>query len=207
MVELIPSDANVTVTDDRTVARAPRRRLFLEDEADGFLVDLAATGNHTAFEVLVQRHQPKMRGYAIRILGADADADDVVQETLIAAWDKMASVHNPEAVKSWLMRIVYNKCIDRLRVRQNHLAVIDEDLPAPTRNGPTEVVEILLQNQDLSRVLAELPRNQRRAWLMREFSSCSYSVIAEELGVPSSTVRGLLARARETIGDSMETWR
>lgn len=206
MTELIPSDANLTVVDDRPVTRS-LGRLRVEDEADGFLVELAATGNHAAFEVLVQRYQPRMRGYAVRILRSDADADDVVQETFIAAWDKLASLQNPDAVKSWLMRIVYNKCVDRLRVRQNYPAVIGVDVPAPASNGPNAVVEILLQNEELARVVAGLPTNQRRAWLMHEFSSCSYSVIAKELAVPSSTVRGLLARARKTICESMKTWR
>ena len=54
---------------------------------------------------------------------------------------------------------------------------------------------------------ADLPEDQRRCWTLRELAECSYGQIAEELDLPVSTVRGLLARARKTLLREMEEWR
>ncbi|WP_369826177.1 sigma factor-like helix-turn-helix DNA-binding protein [Cryobacterium sp. N22] len=67
-------------------------------------------------------------------------------------------------------------------------------------------MQLLLQNDALSLALANLPLDQKRAWLMREFSGCSYAVIATQLVVPESTVRGLLARSRHTLAHDLAAW-
>ncbi|WP_167726581.1 sigma factor-like helix-turn-helix DNA-binding protein [Cryobacterium sp. TMT3-29-2] len=68
-------------------------------------------------------------------------------------------------------------------------------------------METLLKSEALSLAIAALPANQRRAWLMREFSASSYVVIAAKLAVPVSTVRGQLARARHNVAKEMNAWR
>jgi len=180
---------------------------LLEDESDLALVDFVIAGNEAAFEVLVRRYRALMRAFALRTLGSNAEADDVVQDAFIVAWEKLTLLKDGEQVKAWLMRIVLNKSIDRLRKRHSTVAMLDVDTPATVDNSPFEVVKLLLQNDALSAALATLPTNQRRAWLMREFSGCSYSVIAVELDVPTSTVRGLLARSRLTLAQKLEAWR
>lgn len=180
-------------------------RLLLEDEVDSVLVDFAIAGNQAAFEILVRRYRPMMHGYAMRTLGSNAESDDVVQETFITAWEKLPTLKDGDHLRAWLMRVVRNKSIDRLRKRRPLIVEIDENTPA-TADSPFAVVETLLQNDALSLALAGLPMNQRRAWLMREFSATSYSVIADELGVPVSTVRGLLARSRHTLARELAAW-
>jgi len=181
-------------------------RLLLTHETDGTLVRLAGAGDHAAFAELVRRYQSIMRAYAHRTLRSNGEVDDVVQDVLINAWDKLSTVHDGEHVKTWLMRAVRNKSIDRLRTAHRNPATLPVDIPARTESGPFEVVKVLLQNDALSLALSKLPMNQRRAWLMREFSGCSYSLIATELGVPPSTVRGLLARSRHTLAHELADW-
>lgn len=179
----------------------------LEDESDGALVDFAVAGNRAAFDVLVRRYRSAMLAHAARTLGSSADSDDVVQESLIVAWEKLPTITDPAHVKAWLMRVVHNKSVDRLRRRGPRPAALDEDTLASDASSPFAVVETLLQNDALARALAELPHDQRRAWLMREFSGSSYALIASELGVPVSTVRGLLARSRRTLAQELVDWR
>jgi RNA polymerase sigma-70 factor (ECF subfamily) len=183
----------------------PRSRLALADASDSVLVARAADGDTDAFEILARRHGPLMRAYAVRVLGSDVESDDVVQETFVLAWQRMGEVTG--SVRSWLMRIVTNKAIDRIRVRKQHADIDDWDAPTPSNQSPAQVVEVAMQMDALSSALQRLPEQQRRCWIMKEVGGSSYAEIAEDLSLPVSTVRGQLARARQTLVIEMEGWR
>ncbi|KGJ81734.1 RNA polymerase sigma 70 [Cryobacterium roopkundense] len=179
----------------------------LDTASDLTLASRAADGDVRAFEVIVRRYGPLMRVYASRVLGSNDEMDDVVQETFITAWKQLSTLDDGAAVKSWLMRIVSRKSIDRLRARRER-ADIDLNEPiAPEHQSPHRLAEAESQTEALSRALADLPEDQRRCWTLRELAGSSYVGIAEELDLPVSTVRGLLARARKTLLREMEAWR
>ena len=179
----------------------------LDAASDQTLADRAADGDLRAFEVLVRRYGALMRVYATRVLGSNDETDDVVQESFITAWQQLRTLEDGSAVKSWLMRIVSRKSIDRLRARRSHINIDDTDAPAPESHAPHVLAEVESQTEALSRVLAALPEDQRRCWTLRELAEYSYGDIAAELDLPLSTVRGLLARARKTLLREMEEWR
>lgn len=110
-------------------------------------------------------------------------------------------------VKSWLMRVVRNKSMDQLRMRPSSTIPLDDNTPDVLRNGPFQVTELLLQRDALSKVLASLPADQRRAWLIGGCSGLSLLGDRGQVGVPVSTVRGLLARSRHTLANEMAPWR
>lgn len=182
-------------------------RSALAQAADGILAMRIADGDTVAFEVLVRRHGPVMRAYAVKLLGSNIESDDVVQEAFLLAWQKMAEVTDGISLKSWLMRIVTNKAIDRMRVRKDHVDIDDWDAPTPANTSPAHLTEVHLQLDALSSALTELPEIQRRCWVMKEIGGSSYADIAEHVGLPVSTVRGQLARARQTLMHGMEGWR
>lgn len=179
----------------------------LADADDRTLVGRASDGDVRAFEVLVRRHGPLMRAYATRILGSNAESDDVVQDAFVTAWQQMSSLDDGRAVKSWMMRIVGNKSIDRLRARREHGDIDDHDPRAPIEQSPAHVAESRSQEEALSQALAALPELQRQCWTLKEIADYSYEEIAEQLDLPTSTVRGLLARARKALTREMEAWR
>jgi len=179
----------------------------LDRATDRLLADRAADGDVGAFSVLVRRYGPLMRVYATRILGSNDESDDVVQESFIAAWQQFGTLADGRAVKSWLMRIVSRKSIDRLRARRHYVIIDETDAPAPKNHEPHALVEAESQTEALARVLADLPEDQRRCWSLREIAEYSYADIATELNLQVSTVRGLLARARKTLLREMEDWR
>jgi RNA polymerase sigma-70 factor (ECF subfamily) len=148
-----------------------------------------------------------MRAYAARLLGSTVESDDVVQEAVVLAWQKMGDVSDGASVKSWLMRIVTNKAIDRIRVRKQHVDIDDWDAPTPADRSPDHVVEVGLQLDALSSALKRLPELQRQCWIMKEVGGSSYQDMADALDLPVSTVRGQLARARQTLMTEMEAWR
>lgn len=179
----------------------------LESAGDRIIVGRAADGDTSAFAVLVRRYAPMMRGYARRILPGSADVDDVVQDAFITAWDQIPNLEDSEKVCSWLMRITGRKAIDRIRSTRRHSDLSEMELPAPDRMAPPRQVEARAGIAALSDAITQLPDAQRECWVLRELGDYSYEEIADELDLPMSTVRGLLARARKDIIVRMEQWR
>ncbi len=180
--------------------------LSLADAEDSSLAGRAADGDVRAFEVLMRRYEPLLSAYAARLLGSYSDTDDVVQEAFITAWQQLPTMENTAAVRSWLLRIVTRKSIDRLRSRKDHEDIDGREIPSP-KEGPESAAAASSLDEALSRALSSLPEAQRRCWVLREVGGYGYEEIAEELELPVSTVRGLLARSRKTLVREMEAWR
>ncbi len=178
----------------------------LSDADDASLAERTADGDVRAFEVLMRRWEPLLTAYAARLLGSYSDTDDVVQEAFITAWQQLPQLENPRAVRRWLLQIVTRKSLDRLRGRKDHADIDGEEIPSPG-SGPEGAAEASSLDEALSKALSALPEVQRRCWVLREFGGLSYDEIADELGLPVSTVRGLLARTRKALVREMEGWR
>lgn len=179
----------------------------LVNATDHILVERSVDGDSDAFAELIRRHSPIARAYAHRILGNWSEADDVVQDAFVRAWQQLHDLRNPAAVKAWLMRIVSRQAYAQIESRVTTGALDGYDPPVRADSQPEEIVERNAQLAALSMALNRLPRDQRRAWLLREIENSSYAEIAQEMQIPSSTVRGILARARTSIAAQMEGWR
>ncbi|WP_341975771.1 RNA polymerase sigma factor [Microbacterium sp. LTA6] len=179
----------------------------LELADDRIVAGRAIDGDVAAFAVLVRRYTPMMRAYAQRMLNASADVDDIVQEAFVTAWQRLPELEDPAKVKSWLMRVVSRKTVDRIRALRPQIDIDEVDHPAPQHAGPPQVAEARAEVEALSNALRELPDGQRECWVLREIGGHSYDEIAEQLGIPVTTVRGLIARARKYIIVRMEEWR
>ncbi|NYJ19500.1 RNA polymerase sigma factor [Glaciibacter psychrotolerans] len=175
--------------------------------ADNVLVSRTIDGDKQAFEVLIRRHAPGMRAYAQRLLNSSNEADDVVQETFITAWEQLESLSDYSAARAWLMRVVSRKSFDVIRARKPTATLTAEAFSSPAAQQTEHIVEIRSAVEDLSSALLQLPTAQRECWLLYEVGGCSYDEIAEQLGISHPAVRGTLARARATLIRTMEGWR
>lgn len=179
----------------------------LEHADDHIVAGRAIDGDVAAFAVLVRRYTPMMRAYVRRMLNANADVDDIVQDAFVTAWQRLPELEEPARVKSWLMRIVSRKAVDRIRSTRLHSDIDEVDSPAPLHSSPDHVVQVRAEVDALAAALEELPDAQRECWVLRELAGYSYDEIAAALDIPVSTARGLLARARKFIIVRMEEWR
>ena len=183
----------------------------LELVPDAILAGRAFDGDTAAFEALARRHGPQMRACARRITGSYADADDVVQESLMQAWKQLDTLRDNGAVKGWLLRITGSRSIDHLRRRKVHPELDAEHEAAADGAGNHHNPESAAVNGSrvaaLRAALARLPEEQRRCWVLKEFGDQSYEEIASALNISSDSVRGRLARARVTLAREMEEWR
>lgn len=191
---------------------SPAAQHQLDLVPDALLADRAADGDTAAFEALARRHGSLMRATARRLTGSLADADDVVQETLVQAWKQLDSLRDPAAVKGWLLRIVGSRSIDYLRKRRNHADLDDaenhvDQHTRPRHEDPEGNALSSSRVEALKAALAALPEEQRRCWVLKEFNDQSYEEIALTLNISPDSVRGRLARARITLARRMEEWR
>ena len=177
----------------------------LSDADDRTIASRAADGDIRAFEILMRRYGSLMSAYAARIV-RPSEAEDVVQETFVTAWQDLPTLENLASVRSWLITIVTRKSIDRLRGSRDSDPIDDHDL-ADRSDGPEEAATAASLDEALSRVLSTLPEDQRRCWVLREVAGYGYQEIADQLDLPVSTVRGLLVRSRKALVREMEAWR
>src|ERR1051326_5571291 len=111
----------------------------METPTQTALVLAAQAGDQQAFETLVNAYRRELLVHGYRMLGSFSDAEDLVQETLLRAWEKRVTLTSPESYRAWLYRIATNLCLNRLRsVSRRSLPVdisppSDPSSPAPPR--------------------------------------------------------------------------
>lgn len=175
--------------------------------SDEILAERAADGDTVAFEAIIRRHGSLVRAYVARVVGSAADADDIAQDAFYTAWTKLPELRDPAAVKPWLMRIAGRLAYTHLRRRMPEEGMPLSELALPSDSQPENVAVRNAQLRALSSALDALPEDQRQCWLLREVAGLSYDEIAQDLDLPTATVRGKLARARAGIYAQMEGWR
>ncbi len=190
------------------------------DEAERDLVDRARGGDRAAFERLVSAHLSRVWRIAWRIVRNDADAEDVVQEVFLAAWQGIPAYRGDCAFTTWLHRIAVTRAlnfVDRSAERLRRASrPIDEPAagdpngdPPLSRladRGPTPLES--LEARELLRRLADcvsrLPSAWRAVVALRDGESLAYDEIARVLDLAIGTVRSRLARARLALKQCME---
>ncbi len=143
---------------------------------------------------------------ALRITLNSAEAEDVVQDTLIKVWDKRDSWQEINSVEAFSLTICRNLALDRLKKKGNDNLSIEEEStePASTASNPLEQT---LQNDRIDqvrRLINELPEKQRSCIQLREFEGKSYKEVAEVLGISEEQVKVNIFRARQTIKQRFE---
>lgn len=182
------------------------------------LVARAQDGDLAAFEELVIRYENRLYRYAYGMLGNRADAEDVLQDTLIRVWRALPTLTTPDAFSGWAYRIATHRCRDVLARRQFRRTdpVDPYQLPenataypggsAAVPPDPATATETGHQMDELSRLVQRLPPDDRACWLLCEIHQRSYREIAAALSIPESTVRGRLVRARKQLAKGMSSW-
>jgi RNA polymerase sigma-70 factor (ECF subfamily) len=170
------------------------------DDDDRLLARLA-DNDEAAFRLLVERHIDRAFSVALRVLGNSADAEDVVQDTMLKVWTHRGQWQQGRAkFSTWLYRVVTNRCID-LR-RQPRTDNVDA-VPEPADAQPDAVTTI--QRDEVSVLLEaamqRLPEQQRIAVILSYHQGMSNGEIAEVMETTVSAVESLLKRGRQQLRD------
>lgn len=183
---------------------------------DAELASLAAQGSEAAFETIMRRHNRLLFRTARGILKNDAEAEDALQEAYLRAWRALDSFRGDAKLSTWLVRIVMNESLGRLRRYEAQVIPMDVTME-PISLGP-DMAEALQDDVDQHpdriamreemRQLMEahidmLPDVFRSVFVLRGVEELSVQEVAEALAIPEATVRTRFFRARSLLREGL----
>jgi RNA polymerase sigma factor (sigma-70 family) len=148
---------------------------------------------------LFAAHGAGLLGLCRMLLRDPAEAEDAVQQTFLAAYTNLLNGGDPRHPAAWLATIARNECRGRIEQRTRTPLRAVEAEPESLLPDPVAAAAANADLAALWRAIGELPRRQRKAILLREFSGLSYGELAAALGVSEPTVESLLFRARREL--------
>lgn len=175
--------------------------------SDDECVALVQDGDNGAFSELVRRYQDRIYRFILRMIGSHDEALDLTQETLLKAYQGLATWHADALFKTWLFRIATNTTLDALRRRKVVLYVETDDFDDVVdiiNAGPEDQAQDRQSFLALEAALDQIPHIYREALLLLELDGMSYKEIADILGVSTGTVKSRIARARSALLNIME---
>jgi RNA polymerase sigma-70 factor (TIGR02960 family) len=184
----------------------------------------ARAGDEDAFSELTDPYRHELQLHCYRIVGSTQDAEDLVQETLLAAWRGLEDFSERASIRTWLYRIATNRCVDALRANARRPRSLEPmtELPEPSRLSEPVWVEpypdVLLEGladdapgpearyeakeaMSLAFVagLQHLPPQQRAVLVLRDVLSFQAAEVADILDTTEAAVNSLLRRARTAL--------
>lgn len=171
---------------------------------DHQLMAAVAHGDAAAFRRLVERHTGWSVGFVERMVGARADAEDLVQTAFVRVWQGAATWEPAAKFSTWFYRVLYNLCIDHFRANAIPHEEVDEELP----DGQPTSEERAVATQRADRVraaIAALPARQRAAIVMCYYQELSQADAATSLSVSEGALESLLSRARAALKKQMQS--
>lgn len=182
-----------------------RGKCRLDAPSDDDLVVAVAKGDAASCRLLMERHLPRMVALARRMLGSQADAEDVAQEVFLRVWTH-AERWQPGRAQfgTWLHRVATNLCLDRLRKRRPENI---DNIPEPVSPDPRpdENLEHRQLAERVEAALQMLPERQRTAIVLSHYQGLTNIEAAEILEVSVEAVESLLGRARRQLRVTLAT--
>ncbi len=185
-------------------ARSLPSQVVKEDEP--ILVAAAQSGDITAFETLVGRYERKILRLAQNITQNREDAEDVMQEAFLKAYEHLSGFQGNSRFYTWLVRIAVNQALMKLRKRRPNVVSIDEEVNTGEDLIPREIEDWGPSPEDrykqtelsdiLSEVIGDLDPSFRIVFQLRDIEELSTEETAEALGLSVPAVKSRLLRAR-----------
>jgi RNA polymerase sigma-70 factor (ECF subfamily) len=185
------------------------------------LLRRAESGGPDAFTPIMRRYNQRLYRLALALVGDSGEAEDVLQESYVKAYQQLSSFAGRSSLGAWLAKIVRNTAIDQVRARRarQSAVVIEADLPVST-NAPASFLEdvecegsgsnpesVLAEDEMrylLEQAIASLPVQFRTVFMLREVEGLSLRETAETLGIPVATVKTRDHRARVMLREQLD---
>ncbi|HET7790191.1 MAG TPA: RNA polymerase sigma factor [Gemmatimonadales bacterium] len=167
--------------------------------SDAEVVARVLGGDVEAFGIIIRRYEPGLSRFAARMLGDRDAAADAVAEGLVRAYRHLAGCREPERLRTWLYRIVANRCKSHL-ARRSLADVALDDAPPIADGADTEArYERTEQLALLEGALARLPDEKREAFVLKHVEGLSYEEMSAVTGERIPTLKMRVHRAREAL--------
>lgn len=174
-----------------------------ERPADAHLADRIRSGDRDALGDLYDKYSSSALAVALRVVGGRDEAEDVVHDAFVAVWRKIDRFDAERGtLRAWLMTVVRNRAIDRVRGRRSAMDLDDADARSLLRTGPNPTWEQALLRASAAEIhaaMGSLPDVQRRAVELAYFEGHTYRQVAELTGVPAGTANSRLRLALDKL--------
>lgn len=173
---------------------------------DPQIIEECRNGNLQNFRKLIGISSPFAFSVAFRMLGDEDLAKDVVQETMITIWEKLKKIKSAESYKTWLYRIVVNKCYDQMRIKKRHIeeraddktwAIISDHLSG---NNSSD-----LENRETAMIInlltEKLSPKQKSVFVLSDLEEMTTEEISSITGMSTRNIKANLHYARKNIGE------
>jgi RNA polymerase sigma-70 factor, ECF subfamily len=181
-----------------------------ELDADESLVRLARDGDYQAFETLFERHKLLVYRFSYQMLGRRDDAEDMVQEAFVRAYQNLHRYRDEAKFTTWLLRIVSNLCKDQIRMSNRRSSLEQKEakgaLDWMTIGNPEDAHSNLEQQQRviaLKQAIAALPEHHRTMIVLRDIEEREYDEIAELMNCSTGGAKLRVLRARRALRDRL----
>ena len=168
------------------------------------LVEAAKGGSREAFDVLLRRHESRLRGFLISRVGRE-HLEDVLQETRVACWLNLPRYSGAARFQAWLFGIAYHKCADHFRGRRG----ISEELPldetTEQRPDPTNAYDVADTRMIVRAFLKTLPDAQREVMELYYYGGLTLVEIGTLLGRSPNTVKAQFYRAHSRAAEQLSS--
>jgi RNA polymerase sigma-70 factor, ECF subfamily len=187
-------------------------------ETDAIAVERTLAGDRDAFRVLVERHSRNVYGLAYRMTGNQHDAEEVVQEAFLRAYQKLSQFASRANFGTWVYRIAANYAIDRMRQKKSEdakralpakqtedglemdlMSTVPDAAPSPERLAQSGQLAVQMR-----RALGQLTAAERTAFVMRHWGGSGIEEIAEELKSSTSAAKNTVFRSVQKLRKALE---
>jgi RNA polymerase sigma-70 factor (ECF subfamily) len=183
-------------------------------EAEGFSLERLATGDRNEFARLVDQYSPLIYRLALKILANPEDAEDVLQETFLKAYQALPTFEGRSRLSTWLYRIAVNEALMLVRRRKAPLVPVEDDDPGEDElERPVQLVDWcclpeheLLSGETrgfLDAAVERLPDTLRTVFVLRDIQGWSIRETAEALNLSEVAVKTRLLRARLKLRETL----
>ncbi|OGV33811.1 MAG: hypothetical protein A2020_11835 [Lentisphaerae bacterium GWF2_45_14] len=192
----------------------------LKDSSDTALIEEFKKGAHEAFDELIERHSSRLYQAAYGLLSSKEDAEEVVQDAFIRAYNALGSFRGDASFETWIYRIVVNLARNKYHWNRRRGQELNMSLTRDNTSGdfgqgeeielpdnsmePDCILEVAETEGDIMECLEKLPETIRETLVMRHVNEFSYEKIAETLSCNIGTVKSRIARGREMLKNMIQ---
>ncbi len=173
------------------------------------LIQKALIGDENAYTKLLKRYKNGIFKMIYQMIKNKEETEDIVQETFIKAFNSLHSYNTKYAFSTWLYKIAYNHCIDKLRKKKLKTQSLDKPIELKEGNvkfqikderyNPEKSVILDEKKNKIEITIKSLPIKYRKVIMYRHHEDKSYEEISKELNIPLGTVKARIFRARELL--------
>lgn len=175
----------------------------MENNNDDYYIEKTLAGDTQSFGILVEKYQTMVYSLALKMLKHREEAEEVAQDTFIKAYKSLAKFSGKSKFSTWLYRITYNTCLDRIKSNTKYNNNVEIDSISSTELSSVESIFEGIERQERSGIIQkcmnQLPDDERVILHLFYFEEQSLKEIKEVLSISESNIKVKLFRARKKL--------